>query len=71
MAHYYASLTKDVSEREIQNMARVRKIAPQGMVLLENRSCLPLAGMKEAALFGNGARHTVKGGTGSGDVNSW
>ena len=70
MAHYYASLTKDVSEREIRNMARVRRIAPQGMVLLENKDCLPLTGMKEAALFGNGARHTVKGGTGSGDVNS-
>lgn len=70
MAHYYASLTKEVSKREIENMARVRKIAPQGMVLLENKGCLPLDGMKEAALFGNGARHTVKGGTGSGDVNS-
>ena len=24
---------------------------------------------KKLALFGNGARHTIKGGTGSGDVN--
>ena len=32
--------------------------------------CLPLTEPGEIALFGSGARHTIKGGTGSGDVNS-
>lgn len=39
--------------------------------MLENNGILPLK-LKEAkiALFGNGARHTVSGGTGSGEVNA-
>ena len=39
-----------------------------GAAALQRR--LPLAEPGEIALFGSGARHTVKGGTGSGDVNS-
>ncbi|MBQ7371751.1 MAG: glycoside hydrolase family 3 C-terminal domain-containing protein [Blautia sp.] len=40
------------------------------MVLLKNNGVLPLTDKgKKLALFGNGARHTVRGGTGSGDVN--
>ena len=38
--------------------------------LLENNGALPLAPGGRIALFGNGGRRTVKGGTGSGDVNS-
>ena len=39
--------------------------------MLENNGILPLK-LKGAkiALFGNGARHTVSGGTGSGEVNA-
>lgn len=41
------------------------------MVLLKNNGVLPIGQTGERiALFGNGARRTVKGGTGSGDVNS-
>jgi hypothetical protein len=36
------------------------------MVLLENNGVLPLASPCPVALFGSGARRTVKGGTGSG-----
>ena len=39
-------------------------------VLLENKGILPLEQGAKIALFGRGARYTIKGGTGSGDVNS-
>lgn len=52
-------------------MARSGKIAAEGMVLLANDGILPLKpSSKPLGLFGSGARRTVKGGTGSGDVNS-
>lgn len=71
MARFSASKSPEVSARETRNMERSRKIAAQGMVLLQNRGALPMAEAgKRIALFGNGARRTVKGGTGSGDVNS-
>ena len=71
MAKIFASPSKEVSDRELRNGARVRALAPQGMVLLENNGVLPLAGAPgKIALYGSGARRTVKGGTGSGDVNS-
>ena len=40
------------------------------MVLLKSNGAFPLAEAGEIALYGSGARHTVKGGTGSGEVNS-
>lgn len=71
MPKFYAATTSEMSEREKKHMERARAIASQGMVLLENQGALPIAErVKRIALFGNGARHTVKGGTGSGDVNS-
>jgi len=60
-----------VNVNEQQHAARVRAAAAEGMVLLENNGVLPLSeNVKTIALFGSGARQTVKGGTGSGDVNS-
>lgn len=47
-----------------------RRIAVEGMVLLKNDGVLPLKD-KKCALFGIGARYTFKGGTGSGDVNTF
>jgi len=71
MAKIYAAKNQEMSKREKNNMMRARKIASQGMVLLENDGTLPLnAKGQKIALFGSGVRHTVKGGTGSGDVNS-
>ena len=71
MAKIYASSNPQVSEREKRNMERSRRIAGQGMVLLKNEGVLPLKSeIKSIAIFGNGARRTIKGGTGSGDVNS-
>ena len=71
MARIYAPTSREITRREEQNMQRVRRIAAEGMVLLENKGVLPLkAEARALALFGNGVRKMVKGGTGSGDVNS-
>ena len=55
---------------EIDHLAAVRALAPECRVLLRSNGAFPLAEPGEIALFGSGARHTIKGGTGSGDVNS-
>ena len=70
MSKIYAPTDPSVSKMEAEHCALVRKLAPQGMVLLENDGTLPLSGPEKLALYGRGARHTVRGGTGSGDVNA-
>ena len=55
---------------EIDHLNAVRVLATECMVLLRSDGAFPLAEPGEIALFGSGARGTVKGGTGSGDVNS-
>ena len=55
---------------ETDHLAAVRALAPECMVLLRSNGAFPLTEPGEIALFGSGARHTIKGGTGSGDVNS-
>ena len=58
------------SPREQENAALTRQAAAAGIVLLKNRGVLPLNPGAPVALFGAGAGRTVKGGTGSGDVNN-
>lgn len=60
---------KKVQEFEKQHISAVRKLAAECTVLLKSSGALPLAEPCRIALFGNGARKTIKGGTGSGDVN--
>jgi beta-glucosidase len=56
---------------ELANAQLSRSAAAQGMVLLENHdNALPMAKGGNVALFGVGAYKTVKGGTGSGNVNN-
>ncbi|MET7527234.1 glycoside hydrolase family 3 C-terminal domain-containing protein [Streptomyces sp900116325] len=56
---------------ELKNAALSREAATQGMVLLENHDhALPISRKGNVALFGVGAYKTVKGGTGSGNVNN-
>ncbi len=70
MSKIYASKSKEVEQREVDHMNISRELAGECMVLLENDGALPLKEAGKIALFGNGVRRTVKGGTGSGDVNS-
>ena len=63
------------SPRMLKNAALSREMAAQSMVLLKNiHNTLPLLGSAEepvhVALFGVGQIYTVKGGTGSGNVNN-
>ncbi len=56
---------------EIHNRRIARTAATEGMVLLKNENAvLPIPKGTAIALYGAGAVHTIKGGTGSGDVNS-
>ena len=59
-----------VSARERKHAEIIRRVAAEGMVLLENNGVLPLAEGSAVALYGLGARYTIKGGTGSGSVNN-
>ncbi len=63
-----ASYSPDVTQREKDNLAVAYKAACEGMVLLKNDGTLPFA-EKKIALYGPGASMTIKGGTGSGEVN--
>ncbi len=54
---------------ELEHIARVRKLSPECMVLLKSDGSFPLKEPGKIALYGNAARKTIKGGTGSGDVN--
>lgn len=70
MSKYFATTSPDISQREIDHMALSRSLAGECAVLLEYDGSLPIEEGSKIALYGNGARQTVKGGTGSGDVNS-
>lgn len=61
--------TSQVQEFETEHIRQVRRLAAECMVLLKNDGTLPLENTGKIALYGNGARRTIKGGTGSGDVN--
>lgn len=63
----FGAYTKEESQRERDHRILARRAAADGMVLLKNDGVLPLEN-KSIALYGVGARMTVKGGSGSGDV---
>lgn len=62
-----AGTDKSPTSMELRNRKLAREAAAEGFVLLENDGALPLK-EKKIALYGSGARMTVKGGTGSGAV---
>ena len=63
-----AAFTDEVTPLEEENARVSYEAALEGIVLLENDGTLPIVPGK-VALYGAGAGMTIKGGTGSGEVN--
>lgn len=62
--------SNEVTKRELENRKLARRAASEGFVLLKNDGqFLPLKTREKIGLYGGGAVKTIKGGTGSGDVN--
>lgn len=67
---FFASRDDKITPQETAHAELARKLAGECMVLLENDGVLPLQGKGKIALYGNGVRKTIQGGTGSGSVNT-
>ena len=67
---YSGTMDHKPSKREKEHRILARKAAEKGIVLLKNQGILPLSLSLPVALLGRGGEKTVKGGTGSGDVNN-
>lgn len=67
---YSGTQENDKSKRELIHQKIAKEAAIEGIVLLKNEGILPLRPKTPIALLGSGAKITVKGGTGSGDVNN-
>lgn len=63
-----ARLESEPNEREKENLQIAYEAACESIVLLENDGALPIQ-IGKVALYGSGARKTIKGGGGSGEVN--
>ena len=59
-----------LNDYEREHLDRLRPILPECTVLLKRNGAFPLAEPCRLAAYGSGVRRTVKGGTGSGEVNS-
>lgn len=67
MNKYYGVIDPSESDLEKKNRKLAFQAAAEGFILLKNNNALPLK-EKSIALYGMGARKTVKGGLGSGSV---
>lgn len=68
--NFSGTVNPEITQREIEDRKIARASAADGMVLLKNENgFLPLPNQTKIALYGAGAAKTIKGGTGSGDVN--
>ena len=67
---FFASRDDKITPQEIAHAELAGKLAGECMVLLENDGVLPLQEKGKIALYGNGVRKTIQGGTGSGSVNT-
>ncbi len=59
-----------LNDYEQKHLKTLREQIAECTVLLKNNGDFPLEQAGQVALYGSGARHTIKGGTGSGEVNS-
>ena len=59
-----------MNDYEKEHLELLRKHLAECTVLLKKDGSFPLAEPCEIAAYGSGVRHTAKGGTGSGEVNS-
>lgn len=64
-----AHTTAEVTALEKRNRQVSLEAAEEAIVLLENNGVLPLRPGSKVAMFGEGVTNTVKGGSGSGEVN--
>ena len=68
---YPGTESKEMTSREVKHGRLSREAAREGFVLLKNENqTLPIVKGSRIGLYGAGACKTIKGGTGSGDVNS-
>ena len=63
-----ASYSPEPNQRELENLQVAYQAACEAVVLLKNDGALPFQ-TKKIAVYGAGAILTIKGGTGSGEVN--
>ena len=59
-----------MNQYEKEHLEMIRSGLPECAVLLKSNGDFPLDHAGKIAAYGSGIRHTVKGGTGSGEVNS-
>lgn len=62
-------LDEKIRDFEIEHIEAVRRIAPECTLFLKRDNDVFPVKTDKVALYGSGARKTIKGGTGSGDVN--
>ena len=60
----------ELQKYEQEYLDILRPLLPECTVLLKKNGDFPLEKPGKIALYGNGVRKTIKGGTGSGEVNS-
>lgn len=58
-----------VQDFEMKHAKLIKDLAPETTLFLKQNGEFPLATAGKIAAFGKGVRHTIKGGTGSGDVH--
>lgn len=59
----------NIQKFEEEHSSTLRPLGAECTLLLKKDGSLPFVGVSKLALYGSGARNTIKGGTGSGDVN--
>ena len=67
---YYGGLNMELFEYEKKHLEFLRAHLAECTVLLKTNGDFPLTQAGKIAAYGSGVRYTVKGGTGSGEVNS-